>query len=164
MYKFRNNSEFLKEKSELRVSDRVRKRLEYIPEGKNIWNVQDKLPLELRLKVKTSTLSQIYRWLNRAKPAYTITGSGGGGTYVYHWEEPRPLTNFEKARLQTFPVYFKFHGNKTSVKKQIGMAVPCIGAEKILTALLLRFAGKSYKSVEPEGVGLEGYFPSLKQN
>ena len=30
------------------------------------------------------------------------TGSGGGGTHLYHWSENRALTNRERARLQTF--------------------------------------------------------------
>ena len=57
------------------------------------------------------------------KPSYTVTGSGGGGTHVYHWEENRALTNRERARIQTFPDDFEFVGSKESVKKQIGMAL-----------------------------------------
>ena len=53
-----------------------------------------------------------------------MTGIGGGGTHVYHWEEPRALTNRERARLQTFPDDFVFQGDKESVRRQIGMAVP----------------------------------------
>lgn len=40
--------------------------------------------------------------LDPNKPAYTVTGSGGG-THVYYWSENRALTNRERARLQTFP-------------------------------------------------------------
>ena len=39
---------------------------------------------------------------------------------MYHYKFPRALTNRERASLQTS---YKFHGNKTSVRKQIGMAV-----------------------------------------
>ena len=31
--------------------------------------------------------------LDPNKPAYTVTGSGGGGTHMYHWKENRALTN-----------------------------------------------------------------------
>ena len=40
--------------------------------------------------------------------SYTVTGSGGGGTHIYHWSEPRALTNRERARLQTFPDTYEF--------------------------------------------------------
>lgn len=78
-----------------------------------------------------------------------MTGSGGGGTHVYHWVENRALTNRERARLQTFPDDFVFSGNKESVRKQIGMAVPCDGAQQILEALLKTLEGIAYDSVEP---------------
>lgn len=126
-------------------------RLKRIPEGWNIWQAEEAglLPDNLKLNVKGARLSQIYRRLDSKKPAYTITGSGGGGTHVYHWSEPRALTNRERARLQTFPDDFVFYGSKESVRKQIGMAVPCDGAQIILEALLKTFEGKSYPSVEP---------------
>ena len=79
----------------------------------------------------------------------TITGSGGGGTHVYHWSENRALTNRERARLQTFPDDFIFEGSKEAVRKQIGMAVPCKGAQVIYEAILRTFAGIPYESVEP---------------
>ena len=82
-------------------------------------------------------------------PAYTVTGSGGGGTHIYHWKEPRALTNRERARLQTFPDTYKFIGSKESVRKQIGMAVPCRGAKIIFEAILKSFAGIEYPGIEP---------------
>lgn len=127
----------------------VASRLALIPEGMNVWQAEEAglLPKELCLNVKGARLSQIYRRLDSSKPAYTITGSGGGGTHVYHWKENRALTNRERARLQTFPDDFKFFGNKESVRKQIGMAVPCKGAQIILEALLKTFEGEFYDSV-----------------
>ena len=132
-------------------SARVVERLKLIPEGWNVWQAEDAglLPDELKLNVKGARLSQIYRRLDSKKPAYTITGSGGGGTHVYHWSEPRALTNRERARLLTFPDDFVFCGNKESVRRQIGMAVPCDGAQIILEALLKTFEGIDYKSVAP---------------
>ena len=91
----------------------------------------------------------IYKRLDPDKPAYTVTGSGGGGTHIYHWDEPRALTNRERARLQTFPDDFKFIGSKESVRRQIGMAVPVQGAKIILEAVLKTLQGIPYESVEP---------------
>ena len=132
-----------------RMSPQVVKRLSYINEGENIWQAEDRIPAEYRLNVKGARLSQIYRRLDSTKPSYTVTGSGGGGTHIYHWSENRALTNRERARLQTFPDDFFFCGSKESVRKQIGMAVPCDGAQIILEALLKTLAGTPYESVEP---------------
>ena len=136
----------------------VQERLSLIPEGQNVWQAEEAglLPKRLQLNVKGARLSQIYRRLDSSKPAYTITGSGGGGTHVYHWSENRALTNRERARLQTFPDDFEFCGSKESVRKQIGMAVPCEGAQVILNALLKTLEGEEYPSVEPS----VGVFPA----
>lgn len=125
----------------------VVERLEHIKPGENVWNAD--LPERLKLKVKGAKLSQIYKRLHPEKPSYTITGSGGGGTHVYHYGEPRALTNRERARIQTFPDDFFFKGSKESVRKQIGMAVPPQLAKIIFEAILKSFAGIEYKSVEP---------------
>lgn len=123
---------------------RVVERLTHIGPGQNAFTAD--LPLDLQLNVSKLKISQIYRRLDPDKPAYTITGSGGGGTHVYHWDEPRALTNRERARLQTFPDDFVFSGSKESVRRQIGMAVPSDGARVIFEALLKTFAGVTYES------------------
>jgi DNA (cytosine-5)-methyltransferase 1 len=128
-------------------SDTVVERLKYIKPGENAFTAN--LPEHLRLNVKGAQISQIYKRLDPNKPSYTITGSGGGGTHVYHWEENRALTNRERARLQTFPDDFVFSGTKESVRKQIGMAVPAKGAQVIFEAILKTFAGIAYDSIEP---------------
>ncbi|CAG36763.1 DNA cytosine methyltransferase [Desulfotalea psychrophila] len=128
-----------------RQSQQVVERLNYIRPGDNAWS--EDIPEHLRLNVKGARLSNIYKRLNPNKPAYTVTGSGGGGTHMYHWEEPRALTNRERARLQTFPDNYRFCGNKESARKQIGMAVPPQGVAVILNAILKSFAGKDYNNV-----------------
>ena len=72
-------------------------------------------------------MSNIYRRLDRNKPSYTVIASGGGGTWGYHYEENRPLTNRERARLQGFPDDFIFYGSNAEVRRQIGNAVPPAG-------------------------------------
>lgn len=128
-------------------SEQVVRRLEYIKPGQNAFTAD--LPDELKLNIKGARISQIYKRLDPDKPAYTVTGSGGGGTHIYHWSEARALTNRERARLQTFPDDFIFEGSKEAVRKQIGMAVPCKGAQVIYEAILRTFAGIPYESVEP---------------
>ena len=125
----------------------VIRRLSYIKPGQNAFTAD--LPDELKLNIKGARISQIYKRLDPEKPSYTVTGSGGGGTHIYHWAEPRALTNRERARLQTFPDDFVFEGSKESVRRQIGMAVPCRGAKIIFEAILKSFAGVDYEYIEP---------------
>ena len=113
---------------------RVVERLKTIPPGGNAWSLE--VPDNLRLKVKSLKMSNIYRRQHPDQPAYTVTGSGGGGTHGYHYSEPRALTNRENARLQSFPDNFIFSGGKMSVRKQIGMAVPPEGARIIFESVL----------------------------
>lgn len=127
-------------------SPQVIERLSYIKPGQNAFTAD--IPEELRLKVRGAKISQIYKRLDPDKPAYTVTGSGGGGTHIYHWSEPRALTNRERARLQTFPDTFIFEGSKEQVRKQIGMAVPAEGAKIIFEAILRTFAEIPYDYVE----------------
>lgn len=127
-----------------RQSATVIERLQLIRQGENAFTAD--LPDHLQIKTRTK-ISQIYKRLDSSKPSYTITGSGGGGTHVYHWQEPRALTNRERARLQTFPDDFVFEGSKESVRKQVGMAVPVKGAQVIFEAILKSFAGEEYESI-----------------
>lgn len=129
-----------------RQSEIVIQRLRHIKPGQNAFTAN--IPKELQLNVKGAKISQIYKRLDPDKPAYTVTGSGGGGTHIYHWEEPRALTNRERARLQTFPDDFIFVGSKESVRKQIGMAVPPKAAKMIFEAILKTFAGIPYDYIE----------------
>ena len=131
-----------------KLQEKVRRRLSYIKPGQNIWQAEN-VPPELMIKTRTK-ISQIYRKLDPDKPSYTVTAAGGGGTFMYHWsEEQRELTNRERARIQTFPDDFEFVGKYSSVRKQIGMAVPPKGAEIIFRAILNTFAGIEYPYVEP---------------
>lgn len=136
-----NNHELTKQ------SPVVVERLKHIRPGENAFTAQ--LPEHLQLNVGGAKISQIYRRLRADRPAYTVTGSGGGGTHIYHWDEPRALTNRERARLQTFPDDFRFVGSKESVRKQIGMAVPVLGARAVVRAVLDSFAGNDYPTIEP---------------
>ncbi len=130
-----------------RQSTTVIQRLEHILPGQNAFTAD--LPEELQLNIRGARISQIYKRLDPERPSYTVTGSGGGGTHIYHWAEPRALTNRERARLQTFPDDYEFMGSKEKVRKQIGMAVPCRGAQIIFEAILRSFAGVNYLFIEP---------------
>ena len=120
--------------------------LKHIPPGGNAWHSD--IPEHMRLNVKNFKASQIYRRLHPDKPSYTITGSGGGGTHGYHWDEPRALTNRERARIQTFPDWFEFIGPKEQVRKQIGMAVPPYGVKVVFEHIIKTLLGIEYEHVQ----------------
>ena len=103
-------------------------KLTAIPEGGNFKDLPPHLAVNCMM-------SNMYRRLDRNTPAYTVTASGGGGTWSYHYEEPRALTNRERARLQGFPDNFEFVGNNAEVRRQIGNAVPPVGIYPIAKAI-----------------------------
>lgn len=130
-----------------RQSPIVVERLKHIKQGENAFTAT--LPEELTLNIRGAKISQIYKRLSLDQPSYTITGSGGGGTHVYHWEENRALTNRERARLQGFPDSFVFCGSKESVRKQIGMAVPPPLAHAVVQAIVWAREGVEYATCSP---------------
>jgi DNA (cytosine-5)-methyltransferase 1 len=123
-------------------SSGVVERLKMIPPGSNYEIIPDGHPLAVR-----GLISHVYRRLDPNEPAYTMIANGGGGTHGYHHREPRRLSNREKARLQSFPDDFIFeHGTDSRsrgssrsayprVRRQIGNAVPPVGARVIVDAM-----------------------------
>lgn len=128
----------------LRINERTKRVIAAIPEGGNNKDTRDKT-----LYVK-GIMSNIYRRLDRNKPSPTIIAGGGGGTWGYHYEEPRPLTNRERARLQTFPDDFEFIGSTVEVRRQLGNAVPPIAAHVIAKTLKPAFSAdtRSLEQIE----------------
>lgn len=110
--------------------EKTRKMLELIPEGGNFTDI----PVDSPLYVK-GMISHVYRRINRNEPAKTIIAAGGGGTWGYHYPEPRALTNRERARLQSFPDDFNFIGSVAEVRRQIGNAVPPVGVHLVARRL-----------------------------
>ena len=124
-------------------SEPVVERLKLIGPGENYRVIPPDHPLAVK-----GLISHVYRRLDPDCPAYTVIASGGGGTHGYHHREPRRLSNRERARLQTFPDSFVFHGAEgrsdyRQVRRQIGNAVPPEAGRVIVTALVdaLRQAG-----------------------
>lgn len=100
--------------------------LKLIPPGGNFSDVPRDHPRYVK-----GMISHVYRRLHPDMPSTTIIAGGGGGTWGYHFHEPRPLTNRERARLFGFPDDFVFEGSITEVRRQIGNAVPPIGFKPI---------------------------------
>jgi DNA (cytosine-5)-methyltransferase 1 len=96
-------------------------------------------------------ISHVYRRIDPEKPSMTLIAGGGGGTWGYHYPEPRALTNRERARLQSFPDDFVFEGKFGEIRRQIGNAVPPVGIIGIVNQLNNLFEG-NYKKVSLEGL------------
>lgn len=108
--------------------------LKLIPEGGNFADIPSDHPLHVR-----GMISHVYRRLHRDQPSKTLIAAGGGGTWGYHYSEPRSLTNRERARLFGYPDDFVFLGTPTEVRRQIGNSVPPPAAAVIAKALLPAF-------------------------
>lgn len=120
----------------INIKEKTRKMLELIPEGGNFTDIPKDNPLYVK-----GMISHVYRRLKLDEPAKTIIAAGGGGTWGYHYPEPRPLTNRERARLQSFPDNFIFEGSVTEVRRQIGNAVPPEGVRAVARRLMPLFKG-----------------------
>jgi DNA (cytosine-5)-methyltransferase 1 len=120
------------------IKPKTKQLLELIPEGKNFAAVDPENPLYVK-----GMISHVYRRLDRNKPSSTIIAGGGGGTWGYHFEEPRPLTNRERARLFGYPDDFIFEGSITEVRRQIGNSVPPVAAKVIAEHILPAFTAQS---------------------
>lgn len=73
--------------------------------------------------------------LHPDEPSITIAAQPGPWVGPFHWSSRR-LRVPEIAAIQTFPSGYKFHGNRRSVQKQIGNAVPCLLGERMVSHLL----------------------------
>lgn len=119
----------------MNISDKTREMLKLIPEGGNFTDIPKDHPLYVK-----GMISHVYRRMHRNEPSKTIIAAGGGGTWGYHYPEPRPFTNRERARLQSFPDDFEFVGSTTEVRRQIGNAVPPLGVVELAKAIFPIFS------------------------
>ena len=68
-----------------------------------------------------------HRTINPLKPAPTVTARGddrGGVVVLHHPNNQRRMSCRELATVQSFPIDYVFFGNRSSVYRQIGNAVP----------------------------------------
>jgi DNA (cytosine-5)-methyltransferase 1 len=73
--------------------------------------------------------------LHPGLPSITIAAQPGPWVGPFHWDNRR-LRVPEISAIQTFPSNYKFYGNRRSVQKQIGNAVPCLLAKAMVQHLI----------------------------
>lgn len=118
----------------LKIHPKTKQRLDLIKPGGNYSDIPRNSPFYVK-----GLISHVYRRLDPNQPSSTIIAGGGGGTWGYHYKEPRALTNRERARLQSFPDDFVFEGSVTEVRRQIGNAVPPEGIAAVVESLIPLF-------------------------
>ncbi len=109
--------------SELNPTGKWAALLRSIPEGKNyLWHTPRRGGEPL-FGWRTRYWSFLLK-LSKRQPAWTIQAEPGPATGPFHWRN-RLLSIEELARIQTFPPGYQFIGDRRSVHRQIGNAVPC---------------------------------------
>ena len=73
--------------------------------------------------------------LSPEKPSWAITAQPGPWVGPFHWNNRR-LRVPEIAAIQTFPENYHFAGNRRSIQKQIGNAVPCLMGKAMIEFLV----------------------------
>jgi DNA (cytosine-5)-methyltransferase 1 len=113
--------------------------LSSIPEGQNYLYHTDKgggLPLFGWRRRYWNFLLKLAKRL----PAWTIQAQPGPAVGPFHWENRR-LSHREMCRLQTFPDNVRVSGNRASVQRQIGNAVPSLLAEVLAREIKVQLLG-----------------------
>ena len=126
--------------SELEPAGKWAGLLKSIPEGKNyLWHTKRGGGAPL-FGWRTRYWSFLLK-LSKRQPSWTIQAEPGPATGPFHWRNRR-LSIRELARLQTFPDNYQFVGNRHSVHRQIGNAVPCAIGELLGLEIRRQFLGE----------------------
>jgi DNA (cytosine-5)-methyltransferase 1 len=78
--------------------------------------------------------------LAKSLPSWTIQAQPGPAVGPFHWDNRR-LSHRELCRLQTFPDDVVVYGNRMSVQRQIGNAVPSLLAEVLAREIKTQLLG-----------------------
>ena len=89
--------------------------------------------------------SSFLRKLHPELPAPTIAGTVGPANGPFHWKN-RPLTVWERQRLQSLPSDWRVEGNAYSQVKQVGNATPPLLAESVGRAFAQHLGGSVPRS------------------
>lgn len=126
-----------------RLSELDLKMVQAVPPGGNWKDIPISIPSRRLSQIRASfaaglgSRSTYYGRLAPHRPSYTIStyfNRPGNGCFIHYdsaGQQHRLISQREAARLQAFPDSFIFYGNKLSINKQIGNAVPPLLAYQI---------------------------------
>lgn len=129
-YKKINNNQILNHTT-FKLSDLDLEMIKNVPPGGNWQSIPAETVKKSQRLTKISNTggrTTLYGRIDYNKPSYTITtyfNRPGNGTYV-HPMHNRVISVREAARFQSFDDSYYFYGNKTSLLKQVGNAVPVL--------------------------------------
>lgn len=103
------------------------RRFKYIPEGKNVVDVMDELPEELKVSSFYSRGSTMRLNGDMASPTLVP----GHSNFPVHPREHRSITVREAAAITGFPLDYKFFGNHSKRCEHVGNAVPVVLADAL---------------------------------
>lgn len=118
------------------------KRFSYIPEGKNVVDVMDALPNELKVSKFYSRGSTMR--LNGSEPSPTLVP--GHSNFPVHPKFNRSITVREAATITGFPLDYKFIGNHSKRCEHVGNAVP-IHLSRALAQSCILLLNEYYKQI-----------------
>lgn len=109
-------------------------RIMTVPQGGSWKDIPADLMPERFRKVRFTDYMTLFGRIREDHPAYTLSASFSNVTSgcFTHPREHRPLTVREGCRIQGFPDTFVVHGPIPSQYRQIGNAVPPLGAQKLI--------------------------------
>lgn len=123
------------EPSEVTVNGTYATELASVPPGSNYIALSKLAGYEGRTFRRGGRFWNFLHKLHPDQPAITIAAQPGPWVGPFHWTNRR-LRVPEISAIQTFPRGYKFVGNRRSVQKQIGNAVPCLLAEAMVRHLI----------------------------
>ena len=129
-----NTKEFF-EKSEIADNGNYFYELKHVPAGSNYMALSKLKNYKGRTFKSGSRFWNFLQKLHPDEPSITIAAQPGPWVGPFHWDSRR-LRVPEIAAIQTFPEDYVFVGNRRSVQKQIGNAVPCLLGQRMVEHLL----------------------------
>lgn len=135
-----------------------------IPEGSNYLFHSERGDGKRIFKWRSRYWSFLLK-LAKNRPSWTIQAQPGSAIGPFHWNNRR-LTTREMARLQTFPDDVQIAGDRGSVQRQIGNAVPSAIGELLGREIRRQFFGErlrmDYLKLIPEKAPRVGRATSIQ--
>lgn len=131
--KFDNDKYF--EPEELTTGKTYDEHLKQIPPGQNYFALTERSGHPNPKFEANKRFWNFLLKLHPNKPSWTIAAQPGPWVGPFHWNNRR-LRVPESAAIQTFPEDYHFVGNRRSIQKQIGNAVPALLGKAIVNHLI----------------------------